>query len=436
MSDAFTTGLDAGVSGGAPPGWKQRLRTLITFTSPTGTKFAASWQGNEIQLSKRVGRFDAPEAQGTTTQDMGASGLLYPLTLFFEGDSHDVESMRFVQAMQTQYQEPWVVVHPVYGSLDLVPLSATLSADPTGSANVTRVETQWLEPGPALTMAPVADLSGQITGLAGAVDADAAAQFQTLAELADPEAAAALVAQGQTVIAAVQNSPLRNAASGLASARAAFDNAYATVLNLFTEPVLDLVAIAGGVQLLVSIPAAVAGDLSGRLQAYSSMVEGVLNSFVPDATPESRNAAVVTELVVTAALTSMAKTVTVSAPGSRDQAVDAISCIGAALTTVTTALDAAQTLQSGSYFSASRTWSGLARLMAMVQALLLALLFDLKIAKRFTLDRPRTPIDITITEYGGLGVADINLDLFLVTNGLRDLDVLLLPSGREVVVYA
>ncbi len=56
-------------------------------------------------------------------------------------------------------------------------------------------------------------------------------------------------------------------------------------------------------------------------------------------------------------------------------------------------------------------------------------------AKRFTLSRPRAPIEITISEYGELGPEDSYLDLFIASNHLRSDEVILLPAGREVVVY-
>jgi hypothetical protein len=60
---------------------------------------------------------------------------------------------------------------------------------------------------------------------------------------------------------------------------------------------------------------------------------------------------------------------------------------------------------------------------------------NLAIERRFTLDRPRAPIEIAITEYGGLGANDFNLDLFIYSNDLHGKDIMLLARGREVVVY-
>lgn len=436
MADVLTAGL---VTPGAvsPAGWASRLRSSITLKSPTGTQFTASWMGDEIQLTKRVGRFESPDVQGTTVQDLGAAGLSYPLTLYFEGDSHDVEAMRFVQAMQARAHPPeWQVTHPVYGVLDLVPIAATLAADPVGSANVTKVETQWLEPGQAQTLVPVPALGGQIQALATSLDADALASFVEQGTSIDPAAVASLATTATAAVAAIQASPVQTLLSSVGSVRAQLDQLYSQVAAAITSPVMDLVALGTGIQGILALPAQIAADLPLRLAGMLALIDALVLSFIPGAGEEARTAVVMVEMTLTAGLTGMARVVATAEPRTREQSVRAISQMATALDTVTACLDGAQSLQAGAYFSTSRTWSDLARLVAMTQAMLLALLYDLRVAKRFTLDRPRTPIDITIAEYGGLGAADVNLDLFLYTNALRDRDILILPAGREVVVYA
>lgn len=68
-------------------------------------------------------------------------------------------------------------------------------------------------------------------------------------------------------------------------------------------------------------------------------------------------------------------------------------------------------------------------------AYLLRSVFDLSVEKRFKLEKRRAPIEITISEYGSLGDDDSNFQLFIDSNGLKGNDILILPEGREVVVY-
>lgn len=66
---------------------------------------------------------------------------------------------------------------------------------------------------------------------------------------------------------------------------------------------------------------------------------------------------------------------------------------------------------------------------------LVASSYDLTREKNIVLKEPRSPIEITITEYGTLGENDENLTFFNRSNNLSDVDLLLLPAGREVSVY-
>jgi hypothetical protein len=111
-------------------------------------------------------------------------------------------------------------------------------------------------------------------------------------------------------------------------------------------------------------------------------------------------------------------------------------------TAIIAGLDTVQTATagnkaSGQYFSNGLSYGDLARLVAMGIAYLMRLIFDLKVAKRFTLDRPRHPGEIVISEYAPTDSStyDSLYDLFIAGNGLRGQEIFLLPAGREVVVY-
>ncbi len=121
---------------------------------------------------------------------------------------------------------------------------------------------------------------------------------------------------------------------------------------------------------------------------------------------------------------------------SRAQTLEAVDFAAETLQTLTDGLDVAQEQFENlrldqQYFSQSATFSQSARITALATRYLLETTFNLTIEKRFTLDRERAPIEITITEYG----TDGKLDEFIATNQLKGDDILLLPAGREVVVY-
>lgn len=148
------------------------------------------------------------------------------------------------------------------------------------------------------------------------------------------------------------------------------------------------------------------------------------------------------ELFLTGAVTGAALTVANTTAKTQDQSVQSIKDTLALFTAVTTGLDAVQTASAGNiaasqYFSNSGAFADLAQLIALTAAYLLRTLFDLKIAKRFTLAVPRACIEIVIAEYGAEIAADgtDNYALFIASNKLIGRDIVILPAGREVVVY-
>lgn len=121
---------------------------------------------------------------------------------------------------------------------------------------------------------------------------------------------------------------------------------------------------------------------------------------------------------------------------TRAQAIAAINEIQELFGIVTTTLDESQTNFENQdidkqYFSQSENYSNLARLVSATLEFLNSKLFELKIEKRFTLDKPKIPEIVTIEEYKDPEF----LDFFIDTNNLKHNDLILLPTGKEVVIY-
>jgi len=125
---------------------------------------------------------------------------------------------------------------------------------------------------------------------------------------------------------------------------------------------------------------------------------------------------------------------------TRAQVVDAIDKIVSLVDSVTSTLDMQQEYFENldidnQYFSMLQSYYKIMALMSQALKLLVATSFNLKTEKRFTLDRDRSPIEITITEYGSFGENDENLDLFIRSNSLHGDQIELIPAGTEVVIY-
>jgi len=258
-----------------------------------------------------------------------------------------------------------------------------------------------------------------------------------------PDAMASAMTAGQAALGAFTSSPLQALCQTSAEISAALSQANAAALAALITTPLDIVNATSNIQAIMNAPALVEATISSVISAYVTCAASIIAMIVPASDSASQNAAVTNELFLSGAITGIALSVANTLPATRDQALQAIKDTLALFISITTALDGVQTASAGNtaatqYFSNGISFPDLVRLVGLTCAYLLRIIFDLKIAKRFTLATPRAVLDIVIQEYGTEYQADgvtSNYDLFIATNTLRGQDVIILPAGREVVVY-
>jgi hypothetical protein len=88
------------------------------------------------------------------------------------------------------------------------------------------------------------------------------------------------------------------------------------------------------------------------------------------------------------------------------------------------------------YYALTATYSTIMNLYALVMQYLIEQFYNLKTEKIIILKNPRTPLEITVTEYGELGIDDVNLDLLINSNNLTGDEIYLCPAGKEIKIYA
>ena len=204
---------------------------------------------------------------------------------------------------------------------------------------------------------------------------------------------------------------------------------------------LQPIALAGQVQQLTQLPLLATNDIASRLDYYNGLAAEIIGLTPGTATDADKNKIACYESSLSAILGANAKIATTGTLQTRQQAVEFAEDLSINFATVTDALDLAMANFENNdidrqYFSQSQTFVDAALATASAIEYLLTSAFDLRIEKRFVLTEPRAPIEITINEYGSLGENDENFDLFISSNGLKSEDILLLPAGREVVIYA
>ena len=425
---------------------RERLRPELGLTSPDGDEFTAKWIGDPREASKKLGTFQYPGVVGTVVQDLGLNSFDWPLTFYFDGGDHDLEADRFMKA--TLQTGQWAIIHPVYGFLGLQLVSVRENIQPVREGNIREFETAWIEPIDPDTLQTAAQTAGLVGIQKNLFAINAADQFINGLSALDSLDDWSILNAINKVNSAV-NSVLGPLSNQLAAVQNEMLQIQAGIQQTLNATILQPLALAGQLQALVETPLKAINDIKSRLGFYADFAEEIFKiQPAQDGSQTNRqgkNTAVIQQIALTSTISANAQIAatdpTTSGIISQQEAVDSASGINDQYIAIVNNLDETQTLFENEdideqHFSQSQSHTDAAQITATaIQALYISS-YDLKKEIRFTLERPRVPAEIAITSYRGPGENDANIDLFISSNKLVGNDILLLPSGREVLVYA
>jgi prophage DNA circulation protein len=428
-----------------PNDWKARLQPSITFISPEGSEFTALWRGSPRSVNKKLGIFSPVKVRGQIAKDLDSDSDVYNLTFYFEGPNNDTEAQRFFMA--TRQTGPWEVTHPVHGFLELTLVSITESDEPVESGNITELTSEWIEAIDEAELLTARELAGITDALGDDLDTSAALETVKNVVQTSLSVTAAVSAAVQAVINVVDQfiKPLFEGDETLV-----LDNAEikADIDNTLSETPINIDELAGQIQSMIQNPILASDKVIERLTAYDKLKDGLLAQLpsvtpglvTPKADAEAKNTTAIIEAALSSTIVANAKIATTGTLDTRAQAIDIAGKLGDALASITDGLDTVQAAYEdkdleNQYFSQSESFADAASITSTAIQYLLISAYDLKIEKRFILEKYRRPIEITITEYGDLGDNDENFELFVSSNQLAGKEIFFLPPGREVVVY-
>lgn len=412
--------------------WYDRLQTNLIMTSPTGIVFTADWKGDPREMDKKVGIFEYPGIPGAYTQDLDVRAVRYSLTFYFEGADHDLTAKDFFKACSERGH--WTINHPTLGLFLGQLLKVREEIQPVESANITVFSTEWIEPITNRTLVSDVERASRIKEQGAVVLEAASVQFNDNVDISKPslltgfrssvKSAVAIVSKSLSTVVSV----VSTAADTVAKVNAEISSVHRAITENISDAALNVAALGGQLQALVTLPMLTSESIGVRLDHYSNLIT---NMFVTRST--NANDAATREVVVVSAIAAAANIVTDGDPKTREEAVSFIVKVNQMFADVMTGLDAAQTALTTSpikrqFFTQSSSYNDCAILVGQVNDYLLRRLFDLATVRVITLERSRCPVEIAITE-------NVDFDLFIESNNLSADDILLLPGGRQVVVY-
>lgn len=205
--------------------------------------------------------------------------------------------------------------------------------------------------------------------------------------------------------------------------------------------------LAALLQRIIETPvAATSLPLPDRVDAYRSLsaaLRGLLSN--PELDTAGYNRALAVELGLCAVVSSLCRVLTSGTVDTRSQALDLAGELLDEFAATVNALDdvqsafeltlaATEAAIDARYFSQTKTYHMLVRMVTVCVRYLLRSAFDLRIEKRITMHKPTAPIALALLEYPGVE-PEAALDLLVRANELTAEEILLLPSGREVLIY-
>jgi prophage DNA circulation protein len=419
--------------------WENETKEFIKCTSPEGNVFEGLWIRDDKSNEKKLGIFSPPKFNGDIIQDMGVKSDTHAFSIYFQGLSHHRTAQDFDRALKETGQ--WEIIHPVDGPLILQLVSWQQKIDPISSGNVTEFTTTWLEPANQQRLISAAELSGSILSQVLNTIEDAQAVLQQLR--------ADLYADIQALVNAVNQATgafdkiLTELTATNAIAQDAYteaNTALANAINTFGIGNTDPSDIAEALAEMAIAPLVATEDFVSRLTVYQNLSTDLFTYIPSGTTSEDYNKCITQEYTTTLSLIAVAQIVATSDFASRSEVISAMENIQTLFDETVEAIETAQDNFSDldideQYFSQTKTYTSLINLYTLCFQYLLTQFYNLAVEKVIVLDQPRSPLEITVTEYGELGDNDENYELLIKSNHLTGMDILLLAAGREVVIY-
>ena len=417
--------------------WQERTKPEITLISPSGIRFVANWREDPRDMEQRLGVRPYAGKDGVFVQQVGTGGVNYPLRFSFSGPEHDEQAQTFFQTCSEK--GTWEINHPtVIGKKNLYLVSVKEDVSRTSSANVSNFETTWLESIAPEEIVSVPDFYEEILSFSITnIDETAGQQFFNITDQSSANLRQSTVNSSSSMLSIVTD-VLSDISALNAQIQARINAIQRGIRAALNQVVLQPLQLAAQFQELIRLPVLATNGIQARLDAYQELTAEILGLSPAVPSTEGRNVAGVMEMGITAAMTAAAQSSASGTLNTRREAIETSEFLANLFNDATDGLDAVEELfkdqgAERQYFTQSDTYSLTAGLIARSVDFLIKSSFSLSVEKRIVLTSARSPFEIAVNEYGGEN--DENYDLFVDSNMLEGDEILLLPPGREVVVY-
>lgn len=443
-----------GLTGAAAKTWRDRLKPAA-YTSPTGKRVTFAFEDLSRGFTIRGTQFDFPGVNDSYIQQSGYSSRKYPFACIFSGGQCDLLATQFEQALLETGTGR--LEHPIYGTIDVVPLGDVDRSDALKTAcNESIVTVTWFTTTGAIYPTSTTNAQNEIQSALDGFNLAAATAFASgVPNLKGVGALAGAIATIKGALKSVKGA-LAKASAAVSSVRKAFDTAFIAINSGMDLLIGTPLQLALQIENLIQSPGRALKGIESRLEAYANLADSIFGSSAGNpgkalhATStllanqtKAANDFHISKLFALSAVAGSVVSVTAQpiklAFSTRNQVLSAAVAVAEQLDAATVWLDAGHTAlaavntRANYQVDTGEAYAALQQLVALTTGYLVQASFSLLPEKAIVLDRPRTIIDLCAELYGS--VADDKLDLLINTNQLSGDQILELAAGTRILYY-
>ncbi|MCK5017362.1 MAG: hypothetical protein KAS32_09875, partial [Candidatus Peribacteraceae bacterium] len=324
----------------------------------------------------------------------------------------------------------WEVQHPLYGGLQLQLIGYNQGIQPVTQGGLTEFNLSFFQPADADIIESKQQLLGNVKAAIDKASAASIGKFADAVSNISSKAQAGLAAVVDVATTAVDSilGPIAQINSEINSSFLAIQRGIDETL---AAVILDPLALAGQVVNLIETPSQIVLSTQEKLNAYKALAQELFNI-------ESEEPAVLEVKEIYLGATSSAIAGIAAATDAQlsttvlTQMVDIVENFDAMI--VSLEADQSKFLDlpmDEQYVSMVGTFSQYYITTAYALRSMIKSSLELAIEKRFILQKYTSPLMLTINEYN----TDDKLDFLIETNDLSGTEIVLLPPGKEIVIY-
>jgi len=402
--------------------WIDRLKEA-SYTSPKGEVFNFDYEDVSLSFDKKTTAFEFANSNNTYVQDNGNTSRRYPLRIFFWGTDYDIESEKFLNALEQKGIA--TLSHPMYGIVQVIPFGTITRRDDLKTAgNQAIFEITFFNTINILYPNSQNNTQNVVINSIEEYNTVTADNFGNKIDLSS-EVSKATFKNGFESLTKNTGSSLNGLVKTSKSAETQFNTIQDSILGGLDSLVDDPKTLISQANKLIQLPSKVEISFLSKLNSYGNLINTNVNT-KPTSNNEYQNLAYYNNTY----LTGLSSSAINNTFDTKNEAIEVAILLLETLELITNWSD--DISEDLSIIDTGESYQKLQETISLTAGFLVELSFSLKQERSIILDRDRTLIDLSYEIYGEV---DNQIDFLINSNKLSGNEILELPKGKEILYY-